>query len=361
MAGNHEHAVADRLDLGWFNRYARAAAEWTRERLDTAHREWLGALPLVREIGDATLVHASPAQPDEWDYLVTAEDGFAAFSHFATRWCFVGHSHVPGAVVARLVRARPRARRGLRAKRAGPSLHRQRRQRRSAARPRSAGDLGAVGRGGRAGRPAPRRLRRRRRPPEDRRGRAAAVPGRSAGGGRLSLVRESLGRAALLVGSAWTLALAFPVTDWGLGGVDRPDAAAGRRARHDAARRLRLGLALRHGLLSHPAALAHVDVPGLQRDPVAADVGAHPAAGRVLRALRRARQRAGGVAGAASLRRLGAGDRAVSVGRRRVGPRSPHGRLPVGHAGLLAVSAPAGDPGGRARRRARGLARRSSR
>jgi diadenosine tetraphosphatase ApaH/serine/threonine PP2A family protein phosphatase len=48
------------------------------------------------EIGDATLVHASPAQPDEWEYLVTAEDGFAAFSHFATRWCFVGHSHVPG-------------------------------------------------------------------------------------------------------------------------------------------------------------------------------------------------------------------------------------------------------------------------
>jgi diadenosine tetraphosphatase ApaH/serine/threonine PP2A family protein phosphatase len=42
-------------------------------------------------------MHASPAQPDEWDYLVTAEDGFAAFASFATRWCFVGHSHVPGA------------------------------------------------------------------------------------------------------------------------------------------------------------------------------------------------------------------------------------------------------------------------
>jgi diadenosine tetraphosphatase ApaH/serine/threonine PP2A family protein phosphatase len=96
VAGNHEYAVADRLDLGWFNRYARAAAEWTRERLDTTHREWLGALPLVRETGDATLVHASPAQPDDWDYLVTAEDGLAAFSHFTTRWCFVGHSHVPG-------------------------------------------------------------------------------------------------------------------------------------------------------------------------------------------------------------------------------------------------------------------------
>ncbi len=97
VGGNHEHAVAGRLDLAWFNRYARAAAEWTREQLDDDHRAYLGALPLVREVADATLVHASPAQPEEWDYLVSAEDGFAAFAHFATRWCFVGHSHVPAA------------------------------------------------------------------------------------------------------------------------------------------------------------------------------------------------------------------------------------------------------------------------
>jgi diadenosine tetraphosphatase ApaH/serine/threonine PP2A family protein phosphatase len=97
VGGNHEHAVAGRLDLAWFNRYARAAAEWTRERLDDDHRAWLAALPLTLEVADATLVHASPAQPDEWDYLVTAADGWAAFPHFPTRWCFVGHSHVPGA------------------------------------------------------------------------------------------------------------------------------------------------------------------------------------------------------------------------------------------------------------------------
>lgn len=97
VGGNHEYGVAGRLDLGWFNRYARAAAEWTRERLDDDHRAYLAALPLVGDLGDATLVHASPAQPDEWEYLVTAEDGFAAFAHFATRWCFVGHSHTPGA------------------------------------------------------------------------------------------------------------------------------------------------------------------------------------------------------------------------------------------------------------------------
>jgi diadenosine tetraphosphatase ApaH/serine/threonine PP2A family protein phosphatase len=97
VAGNHEYAVAGRLGMAWFNRYARVAAEWTQQRLDEDHRAYLGALPLITELGDATLVHASPAQPDEWDYLVTAEDGFAAFASFATRWCFVGHSHVPGA------------------------------------------------------------------------------------------------------------------------------------------------------------------------------------------------------------------------------------------------------------------------
>jgi diadenosine tetraphosphatase ApaH/serine/threonine PP2A family protein phosphatase len=97
VGGNHEHAVSGRLGMSWFNRYARAAAEWTQERLDEDHRAYLGALPLLSEVGDATLVHASPAQPEEWDYLMTAEDGFAAFPFFATRWCFVGHSHVPGA------------------------------------------------------------------------------------------------------------------------------------------------------------------------------------------------------------------------------------------------------------------------
>ena len=95
VAGNHEHAVIGRLDLNWFNRYARAAAEWTRERLDASCAAYLDGLPLTAVVGDATLVHASPHQPQEWDYLVTEEDGLVAFTAFDTRLCFVGHSHVP--------------------------------------------------------------------------------------------------------------------------------------------------------------------------------------------------------------------------------------------------------------------------
>jgi diadenosine tetraphosphatase ApaH/serine/threonine PP2A family protein phosphatase len=97
VAGNHEHAVSGLLDLAWFNESARAAAVWTRRRLDDDHRAWLGGRPLVHVIDDATLVHASPARPEEWEYLVSAEDGYEAFAAFTTRLCFVGHSHRPGA------------------------------------------------------------------------------------------------------------------------------------------------------------------------------------------------------------------------------------------------------------------------
>lgn len=94
-AGNHDYGVAGLVGLDWFNRYARAACVWTRDRLDDDHRRYLGERPLVGAVDDATLVHASPVHPEEWDYLVEPGDGYAAFASFATRLCFVGHSHVP--------------------------------------------------------------------------------------------------------------------------------------------------------------------------------------------------------------------------------------------------------------------------
>jgi diadenosine tetraphosphatase ApaH/serine/threonine PP2A family protein phosphatase len=95
VGGNHEHAVTGQMDLGWFNPHARAAAQWTRAHLDADCTAYLAALPLTATVEDATLVHASPRQPWEWEYLVTEDDGLAAFGAFDTRVCFVGHSHVP--------------------------------------------------------------------------------------------------------------------------------------------------------------------------------------------------------------------------------------------------------------------------
>src|SRR5262249_40191930 len=95
VAGNHEHGALGKLDLRWFNSAARAAALWTRDQLGPDHTDYLSGLGLRAAIGEATCVHASPRRPEEWDYLLSDEDGFRAFGDFDTRVCFVGHSHRP--------------------------------------------------------------------------------------------------------------------------------------------------------------------------------------------------------------------------------------------------------------------------
>jgi len=97
VAGNHDYAAAGLLDVEWFNPFARAAAEWTAERLHPAQSRYLSGLPLVREHLGAVLVHASPEDPEEWPYLVSPGDGARAFAAFSTPLCFVGHSHLPAA------------------------------------------------------------------------------------------------------------------------------------------------------------------------------------------------------------------------------------------------------------------------
>jgi diadenosine tetraphosphatase ApaH/serine/threonine PP2A family protein phosphatase len=96
VAGNHDRAVAGRMDLDWFNDLARAAAEWTAEVLSPAHLRYLDALPLSRQEAGATLVHASPADAGDWPYVTTAAEAAAALRASATPLAFIGHTHVPG-------------------------------------------------------------------------------------------------------------------------------------------------------------------------------------------------------------------------------------------------------------------------
>ena len=63
------------LNLDWFNSAARASALWTRDELGPHHAEYLSRLGLEATIGEATCVHASPRRPEEWDYLISEEDG----------------------------------------------------------------------------------------------------------------------------------------------------------------------------------------------------------------------------------------------------------------------------------------------
>lgn len=95
LAGNHDYAPLGRLDLAYFNPWAKDAINWTAERLSPDSKQFLTELPLKMEVDGFTIVHATPATPDEWNYITTIGDAVRNFTEFKGQICFIGHSHVP--------------------------------------------------------------------------------------------------------------------------------------------------------------------------------------------------------------------------------------------------------------------------
>lgn len=94
LAGNHDWAALNRLDVKTFNPDARRAVEWTQDTLTAENTEFLEHLPVTFVIGDYTLVHASPREPI-WEYILEPSIAALNFPHFETPYCFVGHTHQP--------------------------------------------------------------------------------------------------------------------------------------------------------------------------------------------------------------------------------------------------------------------------
>ena len=94
IAGNHDWAAVGKIDLEDFSAAARISAEWTAEHLTEEHRTFLTNLPERIEIGECTLVHGSPYGP-LWEYLTSEVLAERSFQYFSSRYCLVGHTHVP--------------------------------------------------------------------------------------------------------------------------------------------------------------------------------------------------------------------------------------------------------------------------
>ena len=94
IAGNHDWASAGKLSLDEFNPIAAQANLWTASQLSDDHKQYLADLPLRLEMQDFTLVHGSPVDPI-WEYIVSLSTAAISFQHFKTKYCLVGHSHIP--------------------------------------------------------------------------------------------------------------------------------------------------------------------------------------------------------------------------------------------------------------------------
>jgi diadenosine tetraphosphatase ApaH/serine/threonine PP2A family protein phosphatase len=94
VAGNHDWAAIGKIDNSYFNPEAAGAAEWTSQQLKLEDIRYLESLPLTRESGDFTLAHGSPREP-VWEYVLSIYEAQESLKYFKTRYCLVGHSHLP--------------------------------------------------------------------------------------------------------------------------------------------------------------------------------------------------------------------------------------------------------------------------
>jgi len=96
VAGNHDMAVIDRLNLGWFKDAAAKAIVWTKDILPMSEKEYLNDLPLIDVYEDIIFVHGSLSQPEEFYYLANKTQIMRNFDFQEDKKiCFIGHSHKP--------------------------------------------------------------------------------------------------------------------------------------------------------------------------------------------------------------------------------------------------------------------------
>lgn len=94
VVGNHDLAAIGLVEPELFNPDARVAALWTGQVLRPDNKLFLQNLPRRVVQGDFTVVHGSP-RSEIWEYLLTVSAACENFRHFETRFCLIGHSHIP--------------------------------------------------------------------------------------------------------------------------------------------------------------------------------------------------------------------------------------------------------------------------
>lgn len=93
VRGNHDDAASKTTQSMTSN--ARISIEWTRNRLDTEARAFLGSLSMRVDDEDRLYVHADASAPAAWRYVLDPEDARRHLSACDAQVSFCGHTHRP--------------------------------------------------------------------------------------------------------------------------------------------------------------------------------------------------------------------------------------------------------------------------
>ena len=96
LLGNHDAAVAGRMDYSFYYEAARHALDWSATRLTPDNMGWLKALPYTYQIGDVGFSHGSPIDPEAYEYIFALEQAqdLIPFTQDLPEITFIGHSHL---------------------------------------------------------------------------------------------------------------------------------------------------------------------------------------------------------------------------------------------------------------------------
>jgi diadenosine tetraphosphatase ApaH/serine/threonine PP2A family protein phosphatase len=96
VLGNHDAAVAGRMDYSYYYAAAREVLDWTALQLTPQNMQWLRELPYQQIEGEVTFGHASPRDPQAFEYVFALEqaEDMVVRSEKLAQLTFIGHSHL---------------------------------------------------------------------------------------------------------------------------------------------------------------------------------------------------------------------------------------------------------------------------
>lgn len=101
LMGNHDFYALGTSSNEHFNPIAKESHDWTQKQLSDYEISQIENYKMDHVHNGIYLVHSSPFEPDQWNYILSPQDAQEGFEKLEYNLCFVGHTHLPTIFVAR--------------------------------------------------------------------------------------------------------------------------------------------------------------------------------------------------------------------------------------------------------------------